>query len=130
MKQPVGYTPALAGGRTHLLEPLLVCETPEKVQSVLKEYLKLTPLRCAKSVNLQIIECPAGMALACLTRKNNVYADVATQALLRQNLARIKRMFDATYLIDFGAALYVGHSLAQRFHEAQAPAQTNLGLDF
>src|SRR5580765_6701344 len=96
VKDPVGFTAAILTGKTRLLQPLLLCESPEKVQSVLKDYLKQTRFRNSAKITLQILQCPSLIAVACLTKQNNVFADLAAQDLLRERLVWLKQMFSAT----------------------------------
>jgi hypothetical protein len=104
VEDPVGFTAAILPGKTRLLEPLLLCESPKKVQSVLKDYLKQTPFRNYEKITVQILQCPSLIAVACLAKQNNVFADLATQDLLRQRLAGLKRMFSVPHAVDFSAA--------------------------
>ena len=75
----------------------------KQVQSVLQDYLPHTRLQNANTITLQIIKCPPLIALACLAKQNNVFADLAAQDLLRQGIAWLNQELSSTDLIDFSA---------------------------
>ena len=104
MKSFVGYVVTSVETERVLVEPILLCKTPERIRIRLDAYLEHTSVPPWEQGSLETVICPASMALSCLTKADNVLADPFCQAALDQCLAKLASVLGAPRGFQFKVA--------------------------